>query len=105
MRADRRADSAHRRQRVITAINQASSNGTELSVAGIERAAGIDRAFLYRHRDLLERIHALEAAPPAPGQPAGPAVTRASLQADLLAATRRAARLQRSGPAARKRLS
>jgi hypothetical protein len=93
MRAGRQADSARRRQRVITVINQATSNGTEISASGIARAAAVDRSFLYRHRDLLEKIHALEAAPPAAGETPGPAVTRASLQADLLAAHERAARL------------
>jgi hypothetical protein len=105
MRAGRQADSAPRRQRVITAITQASSNGTEISVAGIARAARVDRTFLYRHRDLLEKIHALEAAPPAAGQAAGPAVTRASLQADLLAAHERAARLHAQVRQLEKRLS
>ena len=53
----------------------------------------MDRAFLYRHRDLLGKIHALEASlPPASGT-AGPAVTCASLQADLLAAHERSGRL------------
>jgi hypothetical protein len=54
---------------------------------------GVDRTFLYRHRDLLEKIHAAEATPPPGGETAGPAVTRASLQADLLAAHERAIRL------------
>jgi len=54
---------------------------------------GVDRTFLYRHRDLLEKIHALEATPPATGDGPGPTVTRASLQADLLAAHERAIRL------------
>lgn len=94
MHAGRHADSTRRRQRVIAAINQAGSNGTELSVSGIARAAAVDRTFLYRHRDLLEQIHALEAAPPASPETPGPAVTRASLQADLLAAHERAIRLQ-----------
>ena len=39
------------------------------------------------------KIHAAEATPPAASDQAGPAVTRASLQADLLAACERAARL------------
>ena len=93
MRAGRQADSARRRQRVITAIHQATAAGTEISAAGIARAAGVDRTFLYRHRDLLEQIHALEAAPSAADRKQGAAVTRASLQADLLAAHERAARL------------
>jgi Family of unknown function (DUF6262) len=104
MHAGRQADSARRRQRVITAINQATSNGTEISVSGIARAAAVDRTFLYRHRDLLGKIHALEASPPA-GQAPGLAVTRASLQADLLAAHERAARLHARVRQLEKRLS
>jgi hypothetical protein len=87
----RRADSARRRQRVIAAINRAATDGTEISVSAIARAAAVDRTFLYRHRDLLGQIHATQAGPPGAG--AGPAVTRASLQADLLAAHQRALRL------------
>lgn len=94
MRKGRQADSARRRQRVLAALDHAAAGGEEISVAGIARAAAVDRTFLYRHRDLLEKIHALEAAPPAAaaGTP-GPGVTRASLQADLLAAHERALRL------------
>jgi hypothetical protein len=86
----RRADSARRRERVIAAINRAATDGTEISVSAIARAAAVDRTFLYRHRDLLGQIHATQAGPPAG---TGPAVTRASLQADLLAAHQRALRL------------
>ena len=94
MNKGRQADSARRRQRVIAALNRASSDGTEISVSGIARAAAVDRSFLYRHQDLLGKIHALEAAPPGNGGQAGrPGVTRASLQADLLAAHERALRL------------
>ena len=93
MRQGRQADSARRRQRVITALGKATTDGgIEISVAGVARTAGVDRSFLYRHRDLLEKIHALETAPP--GTHSGrPAVSRASLQADLLAAQERAARM------------
>jgi hypothetical protein len=93
MRKGRQADSARRRQRVLTALDRAAGSGTEISASGIARAAGVDRTFLYRHRDLLEKIHAAQAAPPPAGDTAGPAVTRASLQADLLAAHERAIRL------------
>jgi transposase-like protein len=92
MLAGRQADSARRRQRVAAALDRAAANGEEISVSGIARAAGVDRTFLYRHPDLLSRLHALEAAPPAAPGTSGPAVTRASLQADLLAAQERAAR-------------
>jgi hypothetical protein len=88
----RRADSARRRQRVLKALNDAGNDGDEISVTAIARRAGVDRSFLYRHSDLLEQIHALQTQPPdAPG--VGPAVSRASLQADLLNAHQRAARL------------
>ena len=101
----RQADSARRRQRVITALNKATADGTEISVSGIARTAGVDRTFIYRHRDLLAQLHALEAAPP-PGSPGtGPHVTRASLQADLLAAQERGARLHGHIRQLEKRLS
>jgi hypothetical protein len=93
MRKGRQADSARRRQRVLTALDRAAASRTEISASGIARAAGVDRTFLYRHPDLLEKNHAAEAAPPPAGGTAGPAVSRASLQADLLAAHERAIRL------------
>ncbi len=101
----RQADCARRRQRVITALNRALAEGTEISVSGIARAAGVDRTFLYRHRDLLEKLHALAAAPHGTDDSAGPAVTRASLQADLLAAHERAVRLNARIQQLEKRLS
>jgi hypothetical protein len=92
MTAGRQADTARRRQRVLGVLAAAAAAGEEISVSAIARRAAVDRTFLYRHRDLLEQVHAREAPPPAlPG--GGPAVTRASLQADLLAAHERAARL------------
>ena len=100
----RQADSLRRRQRVIAALDHAAAEGTEISASGIARAARVDRTFLYRHRDLLERIHALQAEP-AIGDGAGPAVTRASLQADLLAAHERAVRLNTRIQHLEKRLS
>jgi hypothetical protein len=105
MMKGRQADSARRRQRVIAALGKALAGGTEISVSGIARAAAVDRTFLYRHRDLLEKIHALENAPPAAGDGAGITVTRASLQADLLAAHERAARLHSRVQQLEKRLS
>ena len=93
MRKGRQADSARRRQRVITALDTTIAAGQEVSVAQIARAAAVDRSFLYRHRDLLEKIHAIEAAPRPGDSTTGPGVTRASLQADLLAAHERALRL------------
>ncbi|MGW3208999.1 hypothetical protein [Streptomyces sp. NPDC001135] len=51
----------------------------------------MDRTYLYRHRDVLERVHAAAAAPPEEGRIA--AVSRASLRADLTNALERSRRL------------
>jgi hypothetical protein len=104
MREGRQADSHRRRQRVIAALDRAAAEAAEISASGIARAAGVDRTFIYRHRDLLEKIHAAQAEPPA-SDCAGPAVTRASLQADLLAAHERAIRLSTRIQHLEKRLS
>jgi hypothetical protein len=100
----RRDDSMRRRQRVLAALDQAAAAGDRITTSGIARAAGVDRTFLYRHRDLMEKIHALQ-ADPVPDDHIGPAVTRASLQADLLAAHERAARLTARIHQLEKRLS
>jgi Family of unknown function (DUF6262) len=100
----RRDDSMRRRQRVIAVLDCAVAAGEQISTSAIARAAGVDRTFLYRHRDLLEKIHALQ-ADPAISTDTGPAVTRASLQADLLAAHERAARLNTRIQHLEKRLS
>jgi hypothetical protein len=87
----RQAATERRRTRVLRAIAAAQHEGTPLSVAAIGRGAGVDRAFLYRHRDLLDALH--EAArTPAPA-PRDPPATYASLQADLANATARSAPL------------
>ncbi len=65
-------ESYFRAGQVLAALDRAAASGTEISVSGIARAAGVDRTFLYRHRDLLEKIHAAEAAPPPPGKPQAP---------------------------------
>jgi len=100
----RRGDSMRRRRRVLAALDQAATAGDPLSASAIARAAGVDRTFLYRHRDLLEKIHALQ-ADPVPDEHTGHAVTRASLQADLLAAHERAVRLNTRIQHLEKRLS
>lgn len=105
MAKGRQADSARRRQRVIAALNKAAAGEMEISVSGIARAAGVDRTFLYRHRDLLAQLHALEAASPGTGDGNRPTATRASLQADLLAAGERAIRLNARVQQLEKRLS
>ena len=89
----RRADTGRRRNRVLAALAEAAKDGSEVSVAAIARRASVDRTFLYRHRDLLGQIHAQAAEPPTVTGGRGPAVSRASLQADLAAADARTARL------------
>ncbi|PNE43552.1 hypothetical protein AOB60_00310 [Streptomyces noursei] len=63
----------------------------------------MDRTFLYRHRDLLERVHAAATAQPEEGKIA--AVSRASLQADLANALERNKRLSSRIRQLEKRLS
>ena len=79
----RQADTERRRLRVATAVKNAAKNGTPISVSAIARQAGVDRSFLYRHRDLLEIIHAAELEPAAQDPAGGSPVSRASLQADF----------------------
>ncbi|GAA4028627.1 hypothetical protein [Streptomyces plumbiresistens] len=93
MLAGRRVDTGRRRQRVLAALAEAAKDGSDVSVAAIARRAGVDRTFLYRHRDLLGQVHAQAAEPPTVPGGRGPAVSRASLQADLAAADARTARL------------
>ncbi|MFH8663223.1 hypothetical protein [Streptomyces afghaniensis] len=81
-----------RRRRVQDAITTAVHHGTPLTASAIARAAGVDRTFLYRHRDLLEHLHTTGSRC-AETSGGGPAATQASLQADLANANARAARL------------
>jgi hypothetical protein len=105
MRDGRQADTERRRQRVATAVRNAARNGTPISVSAIARQAGVDRSFLYRHRDLLEIVHAAELEPAAQ-DPAGTSpVSRTSLQADLANAQARNARLAARVQQLEKRLS
>jgi regulator of replication initiation timing len=87
----RRADSARRRERVLKALDVLLRSDQDITVSGLARAARVDRTYLYRHRDLLERVHAPAAAPPEEGRIA--AVSRASLRADLTNALERNKRL------------
>lgn len=87
----KRADSARRRERVLKALNAALRGGEDITVSSLARAARVDRTFLYRHRDLLERIHAAAKTPTEDGRTA--AVSRASLQTDLANALDRNTRL------------
>jgi len=100
----RRAHSARCRQRVIKALDAAVADGQEITVSSIARQARVDRSFLYRHRDLHAQVIARAAEPPAAAG-GGPAVSRASLIADLAAAHERAARLAQHNRQLQQRLS
>ncbi|MGW0425355.1 DUF6262 family protein [Streptomyces sp. NPDC003015] len=106
MSAGRQVDSDRRRQRVVKAINAAAQKGSRITVSGIARQAGVDRTFLYRHRDLLALVHAAELEPaerdPASG---ASAVSKASLQADLANAQARTVRLSARVQQLERRLS
>lgn len=100
----RQADSGRRRERVSKALADTVAAGEEISVSGIAARAGVDRTFLYRHRDLLEQVHAAEAQP-RDTTATGPLASRASLQADLLAAQQRCLRVAARTQQLEKRLS
>ncbi|MGP3974438.1 DUF6262 family protein [Streptomyces sp. 8N114] len=93
MRRGRQDGTDRRRQRVTNALKAAAQNGTPISVSGIARQAGVDRTFLYRHRDLLALVHAAEFKPAAQDPAGATPVSRASLQADLANAQARNTRL------------
>ncbi|WP_328884747.1 DUF6262 family protein [Streptomyces sp. NBC_00299] len=99
----RRADSARRRERVLKALDSAVKTGGDLTVSGLARAARVDRTFLYRHRDLLERVHVAASTPVEEGRVA--AVSRISLQTDLANALERNKRLAARVRQLEKRLS
>jgi len=95
--------SARRRQRVIAALDQALDDGAETTVTGIARAGRRGPGLPSTGTATCSARSTLSKLPcPPPAATAGPAVTCASLQADLLAAHERSVRLARPRPAARK---
>jgi transposase-like protein len=98
----RRADTSRRRDRVLKALDAATEAREEISVSAIARRAGVDRTFLYRHRDLLDMIHTQAAEPP---PITGETVSRPSLLADLANAQDRNTRLAKENQQLRGRLS
>ncbi|MCZ0986943.1 DUF6262 family protein [Streptomyces diastatochromogenes] len=104
MAEGRRADAERRRQRVLKVIDSAAKGGEEITVSSIARAAGVDRSFLYRHRDLLTHLHSV-ASTPATSADRAERVSRASLQADLAHALAQNRRLATRVQQLEKRLS
>ncbi|MET9074736.1 hypothetical protein ABZX95_21790 [Streptomyces sp. NPDC004232] len=105
MNDGRYAGTERRRDRVEAAIAAATRDGTNLTASAIARAARVDRTFLYRHRDLLERLHTAAREPTGPAAANGAPVTRASLEADLANAHARNTRLVARIQQLEKRLS
>ncbi|MFD3803688.1 DUF6262 family protein [Streptomyces sp. NPDC058619] len=99
----KRADSARRRERVLKAIDTAVKAGGDITVSGLARTARVDRTFLYRHPDLLERAHVAASTPVKDGRMA--AVSRTSLQTDLANALEANKRLTARARQLEKRLS
>ncbi|MEU4275333.1 DUF6262 family protein [Streptomyces tanashiensis] len=77
----KRADSARRRERVLKAVDAAVADGGDITVSSLARSARVDRTYLYRHPDLLERVHVAASTPVERGRMA--AVSRTSLRTDL----------------------
>jgi hypothetical protein len=90
MTKGRQADSGRRRERVLSTLAEMARNGEVITVSALARRAGVDRSFRYRHPDLLAQAHVSAVQPPPRG---ATAPSRASLQADLLAANDRCRRL------------
>lgn len=85
-------------------LQQAVHLGTEISISAIARRAGVDRSFVYRHRDLHAAM-LLKAAEPTTTGTGGPSVSRPSLVADLANAHDRITRQSRENAQLCQRLS
>lgn len=75
MNDGRQACTGRHRTRVQAAIRTARRDGIRLTAAAVSRAAGVDRTFLYRHRDMLDALHCAEREPAGIGPAGVPAVT------------------------------
>lgn len=98
-----RADSARRSERVLAALDALLCNDQDITASALARAARVDRTFPYRHRDLLERVHAAATAPPHEGRIT--TASRVSIQTDLANALERNRRLASRVQQLEKRLS
>lgn len=101
--AQGRQQAARRRhERVQAVIDNTRRTGGDLTVSAIARAAGVDRSYLYRHPDLLQRLQQQQAVPTASS---GPGPSHASLRAELANVQARAKRLHDRVALLEKRLS
>jgi hypothetical protein len=85
MRGQRRLDGQLKRERVMAAVDALLAAGTEVTIAGLARHAGVSRKFIYSHPDLhaelqLRALRATQAN--ATASVASARITGASLRAD-----------------------
>jgi Family of unknown function (DUF6262) len=105
--AFQRERSAQRRGAVAAAIRKLDRTAQPITVAAVAAAAGVDRSYIYSHRDLLEEIRLRRTTAPvklAP-RPAAESSTVASLQARLAGAHEEIARLKAENRSLRERLA
>ncbi|MEU7835029.1 MULTISPECIES: hypothetical protein [unclassified Nonomuraea] len=88
----RHRDTQTRKQRVRQALQILHEAGADITISSVARAAGVHRSFIHRHSELHAAVLNTAAAIP-PARPA-PAVSAASLQADLLNARQHSDRLR-----------
>ncbi|WP_369394996.1 hypothetical protein AB5J72_06365 [Streptomyces sp. CG1] len=67
----------------MSALDQLTAHGEEITISAVSRAAGVHRSLIYRHPDLHAAITARAAAEPPPGTAAGPSASKQSLIADI----------------------
>ncbi len=101
--AGRDAGADRRHSKVQAAITDTIRVGGDLSVSAIARIAGVDRSYLYRHRDILTQLHHAQTT----NDPSitGTAVTNSSVVVDLANANARNHRLSERIRVLEKKLS
>ena len=91
MRADPLSDAAARRHeltrsRAVQALRELDRSGVPVTFAGVARAAGISRSWLYTQSDISSQIRRLRQETNGGGVPAAQRPTDGSLRARLTAA-------------------
>lgn len=67
--------------RIEKALKDLRRTGADISVAAVARQAGLARATVYRHKNLLEKVHRQRRTTTAADTPAGGATVRSNQQA------------------------
>ncbi|MCY0924499.1 DUF6262 family protein [Streptomyces sp. H27-G5] len=87
----RHQDSERRRAKVLAAIDRLATQGDDLSVSSVSRAAGVHRSLIYRHPDLHAAVTA-RASEPQVNSLTGPGASKQSLLTDIANLTDRVRR-------------